>query len=504
MNQEELTRTFHRIQEAKNAELPAVLSTLLPKLIPLTNQEPIRNEVIKILTEALRRGKLANTTLKLDTFLESLNVKNAPFGCNFAIAFMDALSDLNCITDVNTESVAGLVENLISFEVFSYQSNSLCYYILLNCSMFFESLAKLKDSAAQLKAAEIMSDFFLDVLLLQGSDLGKTTVPAGLSQNRVNRIISKKKNLDALLLLQWKRQVLDAIIQSFSLSKLPQVSEYNILFALAACQDQNSDIQSMGKKILNILKEALLLLPEADGVGACNKILELLLRFSFPMTATEPTLYLKDRTTLSKELQISILDYSIKNHEWLFISTKPFQILFEIFSYLSTSATLKYSSSELNDRVMKMISELLYITLKKFLSPAPLGLASQNASAGVVKKIQLDLVEFRFFQEQVHSNLPKFLQHMKAILSQFAYNDNRNSNANNSQSSIILDLKNSCYDILSLFLSSFSDSFQIFVQEIELVILLFTIASTDNSIGATSLFKLLQEILEKWDNNSKY
>jgi hypothetical protein len=509
MNQEELTRLFHRIQEARNHELPSVLSSILPKVLPLTNQEGIRSDGIKLITEALRRAKLANTELKLEVFLDSLHVRNAPFGCNFAIAFMDALIELNCITDADVSAVGKLLENLISFERFTYQSNSLCYYLLQNCSLVFEALATYSQEEQQ-KMIELLYDYFLDVLMLKASDLGKPSVPLGLSENRQTRILLKKKNLDPALLLKWKTYILTAMsTQAIESTSISELYHWNYVAALIACQDENTDIQAFGKKILNLQKDKLMVIFSSnfkEYSQLCHRITESLLVFAFPAGQADSNKVVKDRTSLPKELQFQFLDFLFKNFEWLFISAQSFTKLFEVFLGMISSSVGKYaSSSEISDRILKVVFELFHNVLQKFLLPPNSSSSSSTSITTNFSKLPLDFVSYEQFSRQISMILPVIFVQIKNTLSHYAYNNNHNHHQQSQHNStVIFDLKNSCYNILSFLLAEFPNGFSLFFEQMDLFILLFTIAATDHSVGATTLFKLLEEILEKWDPHSKF
>jgi hypothetical protein len=520
---EELLKSLHRIQEAKNIELPTLLSSILPQLIPLTNQENIRSDVIQVLTEALRRIKLSSSPpclLSVDIFIDLLHSSHLPFSVNFSIAFLDSLSERNYLIGFkNVNNIYRLLSNLLTFEIFSYQSNSLCYYLFLiyceveandgsvNIDIYNEALGKFSLSD-QKKLLEIMFDFYIDILLFSfpvvsstpssssstavAATASSTIIPSGLSQNRINRIIVKKKigsTLTAPLLLQWKMKIMMIV------NHLTIRSKYQYLTAFIACSylKENNDIQSSGKRLLNILKD----------VNSSNDFSKLttdedfssdfLVQFCFSFSSSSSSsssiddssnLLFKDRTSLPKDLQLFALDY-LKNNSLLssnsntltsreassLLQFPSISVLFSVYQKLTKQLTIKHFD-EMNDKILKLISELILLFYEK---------KEAATTSSVISDSRLELI-------------PSVINQIMIILSSYAYSYSTSSVT--ASSSVIIDLKNVQYDLLYVFLVNYHIA--LLSKYPELISLLLRIAGTDHTMDRTSLYKLLEEIQNHW------
>ncbi len=100
-----LERISTRLQSTSNETLPLILSSLLPKLIPLSNQSSLRAKVVEIITEALRRAKISGCKLNLEVFTSLIQSNQLPFACNIGFAFLDAIADANNIENINVHTV---------------------------------------------------------------------------------------------------------------------------------------------------------------------------------------------------------------------------------------------------------------------------------------------------------------------------------------------------------------------------------------------------------------
>lgn len=481
MSQEELSKLFLRVQETRNDELPGFLSAILPVIIPLTNQEALRNDAIKVITECLRRAKLASIKLPLDLFVSLLQPKYLPFGCNFAIAFLDGLSDIQCISDISATSVQHLIESWINFELFSYQSNSVSVYLMKFNSFIPEALQLISSPQIKMKAIEFLCDYFLDVLFYLPTSIGNSIVSPGLSQARIQRLQLKQKNFTAMTLMNWKLQVTELS------SQLIGPMESKLLIGLVASYDKltsNNDLQSFGKKLINQVKEQFL----KDKSSATEFQLTLILQFLMSGTkafGANPPIYLlsKDRVSLPKELQTFIFEYIQKNLDWL-----PLPSTEEMIAILVEHAAQSVSSqSEANDRLLKVVSQLLLDIFER--------LPSSDAS-------------------HLTPHIPVLLNQIKPILSRYAYSSNLTLNH---QTTAALDVKNHLYDLVFLFITKYQYSLDSLLTLSEssssstaapltsntndILSLFLTIAISDFSTGSSTLFKVLDAIEERWNRD---
>ena len=206
-----LQRIQDRLSATPNDQLDQVLATLLPKLIPFANNEALRDkQIIPIFTHILRRIKLLKTTLPISALIKLIRPDMLPFGCNFAIAFMDTVADWQPMEQWQLCADA-LIESLSGFVAFSSQSNALCYYSLYAIRPLGEASTIVSSSGTTL-AHDILGDFFLDIVMTQpGLVKGSAgSIQPGLSAERVDRLTAKTKEWTATTLKPFKL----ALIQS--------------------------------------------------------------------------------------------------------------------------------------------------------------------------------------------------------------------------------------------------------------------------------------------------
>lgn len=499
MNQEELQKLLLRLQETKNDELQNFLSYILPTVIPLTSNESVRNDVVKVITESLRRAKLASIKLPLDIFIGLLKPQFLPFGCNFAIAFLDGLSDINCISEVHAESISRLIQAWVAFDPFSYQSNSIAAYLMKYNTFIPAALQLLQASSASSElvatATDLLFDYFIDILLYPPSAVGNTNVPAGLSQSRTQRLLLKQKNFNVTTLLTWKLQITEIVHQLVS-SEEGLLLEYKVLIGLLSSNDKilltnntiSNDLQSYGKKLINQGKDLYL---KSKLSNNHSFDLSLILYFlmsglkslpsssatiNTPSVTRYPQILTKERVKTPKEQQIFIFEYIQKNLDWLPLPDILIMKLF-LLEYTNTE-TSSLNQSEADDRLLKIISHLIVETYERTSS------LNENEKGLLL-----------------YNEIPSLLGQSKTILSQYAYSS---TNHHLTTTTTIVELKNYHYELIYQFIAKYNYplsellSFSSTSPSRDLMSLLLTIAITDSSNGNSSLFKLLDAVEERW------
>ncbi len=500
MNQEELQKLLLRLQETKNDELQNFLSYILPTVIPLTSNESVRNDVVKVITESLRRAKLASIKLPLDIFIGLLKPQFLPFGCNFAIAFLDGLSDINCISEVHAESISRLIQAWVAFDPFSYQSNSIAAYLMKYNTFIPAALQLLQASSASSElvatATDLLFDYFIDILLYPPSAVGNTNVPAGLSQSRTQRLLLKQKNFNVTTLLTWKLQITEIVHQLVSSEEGGLLLEYKVLIGLLSSNDKilltnntiSNDLQSSGKKLINQSKDLYL---KSKLSNNHSFDLSLILYFlmsglkslpsssatiNTPSVTRYPQILTKERVKTPKEQQIFIFEYIQKNLDWLPLPDILIMKLF-LLEYTNTE-TSSLNQSEADDRLLKIISHLIVETYERTSS------LNENEKGLLL-----------------YNEIPSLLGQSKTILSQYAYSS---TNHHLTTTTTIVELKNYHYELIYQFIAKYNYplsellSFSSTSPSRDLMSLLLTIAITDSSNGNSSLFKLLDAVEERW------
>jgi hypothetical protein len=77
-----LQRVLDRLKSTKNENLSAVLSVLLPKLLPLSNQDALRSKALAVISEAMKRVKLCQCPLALSPIISCIRPELLPFAAN--------------------------------------------------------------------------------------------------------------------------------------------------------------------------------------------------------------------------------------------------------------------------------------------------------------------------------------------------------------------------------------------------------------------------------------
>jgi hypothetical protein len=183
-----LDRILHRLSSTTAANLSAVLTSLLPKLIPMVNNAVLRSKVVQVLSEAMRLTKLQNEVhISLSVLSPLLCRAQLPVAVNFALAFLDVLHDNHRLHSVDVATIAPLLESVQEFPLFSYQSNAILFYVLVFCEQSIGAAALIPNSK---QIVTLLGDYFCDIILLNSD---KDCVTPGLSDKRVSRLNLKRK-----------------------------------------------------------------------------------------------------------------------------------------------------------------------------------------------------------------------------------------------------------------------------------------------------------------------
>jgi hypothetical protein len=303
-----LERILSRLQSTTNESLPRVLSSLLPKLIPLSNQATLRTKVVEVITEALRRTKASGCKLNLEVFTPLIQHNQMPYACNFGFAFLDTVCDANNIENVNEETVLPFLHAVESYPLFSYQSNAVLYYCLLYISPVSKALRMINPIDKRGNLVSILGEYLMDFILLQSVPMESNVVGAvhpGLSDRRMTRFTFKKKQLQVVTLRTLKTNALEALL-SDTFAK----SCYSSTLPLIGLRDSDREVASKSVQVLNRLKE----LPLLDS-GKTGQILSGILSSVFGISFNKELNNFEriDRTPLRSDVLISILEHLMRN-----------------------------------------------------------------------------------------------------------------------------------------------------------------------------------------------
>ena len=317
-----LQRINDRLISTANDDLQRVLEALLPKLLPLSNNEALREkQVVPILMHILRRIKPLETRLPLKALISLVRPDMLPFCCNLAMVFIDAGKKWHP-AECWKECSLPLMSGLGGFVPFSPQSNALCYYSLscigpLSSSLSLATVPPIESNQSSNvsnqqsnvgNVSDVLGDWFLDVSLAQpGIIKGSAgSIQPGLSADRLARLTTKKTEWNALDMKQYK---LD-LIASLSTMWLPTPCAVAIAIVGSCDTDSDVAIQAVFK-----MSGARSILPDVD----LNPlpVMDLLLGLCLPVAEqqtlqTSCTLFVRNRTALRNNVKCAILRWICK------------------------------------------------------------------------------------------------------------------------------------------------------------------------------------------------
>lgn len=248
-----LQRIHERIQSAKNEELVSLLSLLIPRLVVLTNKEELRVQAMTVLSECMKRIKLATLPVNTTKLIICVQAEFLPFAPNLAITFIDStVEHSHALTD-SKDAAEALITALPQFDSFTNASNSLCYYALLDFSQgiskHFESLPATELDRLR-SFQNILGDFALDICFLQrpllaGDISAVGSVQAGLSAARVERLLAKKKSWTAADLKAIKLVLINLIPSKVFLP------HHAVLIAVVLSHDVDAEVAAQATFKMN-------------------------------------------------------------------------------------------------------------------------------------------------------------------------------------------------------------------------------------------------------------
>ena len=381
-----LQRISNRLTSTSNDDLEKVLQVLLPKLLPLSNNEALRDkQVVPILMNILRRIKPLETPLPLQSLISLIQPEMMPFCCNLTMVFIDATIKWHP-AELWRDCTQPLMHNLHRFKNFSPQSNSLCFYSLSCISSMSLQAAHQKEPNVQ----SILGDWFLDLSIAQpGIIKGSAgSIQPGLSADRLARLTTKKTEWNILDMKHCKLE----LIHSISKQWLP--TECAVAIAIICSCDADSDVATQA---VFKMSGARSILPDIN----LNPlpVLELLLILCLPLTQTmlkyEQNTYARQRTTLRNSVTCAIVRWICKEMvEYIVLAAKSIMelVVSEVMksndggsvdsTYISIIMELAALLVEkLNDDALAAVAPILLLCAKKALLPFVSLLSSQSISS---------------------------------------------------------------------------------------------------------------------------
>lgn len=449
-----LDRILLRLSGASNEQLPSILISLIPKLIPLGNNEVLRRKVIEVSTEIIRRVKLGSIKLPLRIFTEVIHATHLPFAPNIGIGLMDAVHSVNCICDVDSEAIGLLLDAALSHQHMTFLSNSILYYLLHYSDKLTVSLLTSLPKETRQHAETIIGDYFLDILLLrdlqlQGNLAG--SIAPGLSEKRRARLGLRKRFLDSFGLNQLKINALNY----FTRICLDSICPFLLFCAaiIAKCDSENT-VALKGIYLLNMIndKNRIIWGESLDTTG-------LSINFMFHNRGLQCNhLISTERTGLSANILSCSLRELLRN--WTVFSNLPPRNL--LVSLLRSYSKQEFGglTSEANERLTILLLELLCVDADLFSKDV------QSANESIV---------------------PSLVDSVWALLRRF-------TSTSSSSSGTVSEFRMQTYKLL---VNMVQCNVPGIVDDPNLLIELLKLADYDEQSAGTPLHKVLQDLREQ-------
>ena len=256
-----LQRVRHRLQSTLSEQLPSILEELLPKLVPLANKPHLLEPTITVISDCVKRIKVTKCAFNLNPLIaECFHPSMLPYACNFAIMLVDVVLPFNLESasycdnrGQRMETTVLLLRCLESFEAFSLQSNTVCFYLLFHIDCLSSALSVMSMGGRESCGATarcVLGDYLLDLSLLQralsveGSAIVGSVQP-GLSASRVDRLTCKRKT--------WSMESINKLKLSF-IELVPDkvmLSSQSVLLSILCSSDPSSEVSTQATFKMN-------------------------------------------------------------------------------------------------------------------------------------------------------------------------------------------------------------------------------------------------------------
>lgn len=256
-----LQRVRHRLQSTLSEQLPSILEELLPKLVPLANKPHLLEPTITVISDCVKRIKATKCGFNLNPLIaECFHPSMLPYACNFAIMLVDVVLPFNLESasycdnrGQRMETTVLLLRCLESFEAFSLQSNTVCFYLIFHIDCLLSALSVMSMGGRESCVATarcVLGDYLLDLSLLQralsveGSAIVGSVQP-GLSASRVDRLTCKRKT--------WPMESINKLKLSF-IELVPDkvmLSSQSVLLSILCSSDPSSEVSTQATFKMN-------------------------------------------------------------------------------------------------------------------------------------------------------------------------------------------------------------------------------------------------------------
>ena len=215
-----LQRIEDRLVATANEGLEAVLAKLLPKLVILSNKQPLLNKVVHIFSHLIKRVKSLQTPLPVEELLLLVKPSQLPCAPNFAVTFLDLFFERLRVRDDGSDDPAKMVRivglvlgGLAEWEPHSTQSNTLLWWLLQMLPWAGAGVGAAQEY--QSVVMPLVADYLVDVCLAQtqikrGDQVA--SIQPGLSLLRVQRLTVKCEAWTASDLKKYKIWIVEHVL----------------------------------------------------------------------------------------------------------------------------------------------------------------------------------------------------------------------------------------------------------------------------------------------------
>lgn len=510
-----LRKVNDRLISTKNEDLPAVLSVLLPKLLPMANDSGLKDMVVNIVNESIlpRMNVLSSGQIKLIGVFSLIRLDLMPTACDLAIAFIDCVIDSHKSNNQDRECITSLITSLPGFELFSPQSNAVCNYLLYFLEGVPSVMNEIESSEQKLKAQSIFGDYLLDIMLLGKSTekfsamTSVTTSPSlltlqpGLSAQRMTRITTRKASYTTAELKGLKLAIIDSLTTNF----LPP--SYSVAIALVG------SLEDKGANDFEVVSQALYKVNGAMGLFHIEdkdpvRVLESLLSLcgnSVALPTVSTTATASSTVTATTAASVSIgLDVTNMN-------VSRSKLRSEVLV-----ALLRFVVKDLAKHLPQCMKPALAIAYKNITSSSDGGHILITSATLPLVSVSLRLLEelaVRIDSQSFNTATVIFLTAVKKVLTAYTFASSSASSANNTSGKgnsgsigsgvrntdevnysgldYNLTVRSSCYAIVSQIAAR---NASLAVVDIDLLVLLFQLLEKEDERVLSKIYTALEAI----------
>eukprot|EP01038_Epipyxis_sp_PR26KG_P004446 gene4446-6289_t len=352
-----LARVQDRLLATKNDDLPTILSSLLPRLLPLYNNALLHEKLNNIIDELIERVRLVNTQLPMASLANLISNQYHQQTVSNSLRFIDiGITNINNIKEEDkVRFCSSLWKSMSQFNLYSIESNKLCYY-LTQCIEVLDSLPN--DDEHKFETALIFGDYLLDLILILNQNLIKDAVGSilpGLSVQRVDRLTQVKAQWTLSELKPIKLIIIQKIEQLFH-NQIISTQQAIAISCIATC-DPDQDVSTAATFRMNGASNLFKLHNDDNQNKNPHLVLDSLLSLCNNTLKLSKFSMSTNRSDIKIENQACIIRFIDKEFQ-PYIAASAKNILIIAFKNVFSNDSNSISSSRLLSATMKLLEKL--------------------------------------------------------------------------------------------------------------------------------------------------